>query len=252
MPVRWMGVLQYSTSIYSSRTQEIHISHPHAKSLGSYKIIRSRRKTFSLVIEMDGSLTVRAPLRASQAQIEHILAEKAAWIRSKQDWVHQNATPPHAYQTGEVFYFMGITYTLEITAARRPSLALEDGFFRLALPAQAQAAHVFERWYRQQAGKVIPERTATLAREYGYTFTRVRITGAAHRWGSCSSNGGLNFTWRLVMATPAAIDYVITHELVHLEVRNHSSRFWGRMHALLPEYAQQVAWLKNNGHLLRL
>lgn len=218
------------------------------------QIIHSRRKTFALIIEPDGSLTVRAPLRASQAQIERLVHEKADWIKTKQNWVRsQPAKPgPKTYTAGELFYYLGEKIPLEIVPASSPALRLEDGRFQLARRSLSHASDVFAGWYRRQARQVIGERLAMRAGELGLVYGGPRITSAQMRWGSCGPKGTLNFSWRLVMAPPQVIDYVIVHELAHLTIRDHSRRFWEQVARWAPDYKQQVAWLKANGLLLNL
>jgi hypothetical protein len=111
---------------------------------------------------------------------------------------------------------------------------------------------VFKAWYRQQASRVISERVTGYAAQNGFSYQRVNITGARTRWGSCSARGSLNFTWRLVMAPIRVIDYVVVHELVHLKHKNHSKAFWDEVKRLMPEYQQQIKWLYEHGHTLRL
>ncbi len=83
-------------------------------------------------------------------------------------------------------------------------------------------------------------------------YKSIRITSARTRWGSCSSKGNLSFTWRLVMAPPQVIDYVVAHELAHLQVRNHSPAFWQKVKTIMPDYLQYRRWLDAHGHLLTL
>lgn len=81
---------------------------------------------------------------------------------------------------------------------------------------------------------------------------KLRISSARTRWGSCSAKGTISLTWRLVMAPPEILDYVIVHELAHLKVKNHSSAFWKVVETYLPGYQNQRKWLKQNGHTLDL
>lgn len=218
------------------------------------RIIHSRRKTFALVIEPDGSLTVRAPRGASRLQIERLVQAKADWIERKQAWVksHPAAPGPKSYADGELFEYLGQPIRLEIVDAASPALRLEGGRFLLARRFLPQAQKVFTAWYRRQARQVIGERTRRKAAELGLAYRSLRITSARTRWGSCGARGTLNFSWRLVMAPLPVIDYVIVHELVHLEIKNHSPAFWQRVARLAPEYQQQRAWLKANGGRLNL
>jgi predicted metal-dependent hydrolase len=127
-----------------------------------------------------------------------------------------------------------------------------NGAFLLAARQREKARAVFENWYRQQAAQVIKPRTSDLAEQNGFQFQIIRINGAKTRWGSCGPKGSLNFSWRLVMAPPEIIDYVIIHELVHLRVRNHSKRYWAAVNQIMPDFKQRRAWLQKNGYQLSL
>jgi hypothetical protein len=216
------------------------------------KIIRSRRRTIALIVETDGSLTVRAPLRASQAAIEQFMVEKQDWIRRKQAQARLAYRPPRRFVPGETFLYLGENYPLEIVSAARPALEIKDGRFRLAQAALPHAAKAFERWYRARAAEVIGARVEAYAARHGLRPAKLRISGAATRWGSCSSRGVLSFTWRLVLAPLEVIDYVVAHELAHLRARNHSKAFWAQVATILPDYARRADWLKRHGGLLRL
>lgn len=224
------------------------ITHPK-----SPRIVRSRRKTVSLIIERDGSLTVRAPLRLPSQQIEAILQEKADWIRKKQAWMLARLAEsvPRQYVPGEQFWYLGQCYSLQVTAAEHAPLSLSEHFV-LDKKYLHQAGRVFEAWYRSQARRVLAERLEAFASRMGLDYARLRLSSAKTRWGSCSSSGAISLAWRLVMAPLPVIDYVVVHELAHLRVKNHSKNFWAVVAATLPGYRAQIAWLKEHGHQLRL
>ncbi len=214
----------------------------------SYHLIRSKRKTIALIVERDGQVVVRAPLRTDEAAIRAFVAQKAGWINEKQALVRELYPPqaPRQFVNGEQLWYLGRQYPLEIVAAARPALVL-NGHFRLARAAQPHAAQVFERWYRAQAAGVIGERVQYYAAQYGLRYEKVRISAARTRWGSCSARGTLSFTWRLVLAPLAVIDYVVLHELAHLRLKNHSKQFWQQVEAWLPDYRRHREWLKKEG-----
>jgi len=110
----------------------------------------------------------------------------------------------------------------------------------------------FTKWYKERAGEVISRRVQEYAQKYNFMPRQVKINSARTRWGSCSSNGTLNFTWRLVMAPLEVIDYVVIHELSHLRVRDHSRKFWKVVEAVDPEYKKKRKWLRENGDKLNL
>lgn len=214
------------------------------------RLIRSKRKTLSLIIETDGTLTVRAPIKMRESDILRFIEAKADWIRRKQVKAQEEAVLPHRYVDGEAFLYLGQEIPLRLVPNQKPALVME-GVFKLTKSAQSDAESVFETWYRQQARKVIVERMAFFARNHNLTPKKLRISSARTRWGSCSTKGTLSFTWRLVMAPPDVIDYVVVHELCHLKEMNHSKTFWTLVEAILPDYRKRRAWLKKNGSSLK-
>lgn len=91
------------------------------------------------------------------------------------------------------------------------------------------------------------ERVAHYAHEYELHYGQVRVTSALTRWGSCSGRNNLSFPWRLMMAPPEVIDYVVVHELAHTVHKNHSPRFWGLVESIMPEWRVHRMHLKENG-----
>jgi len=216
------------------------------------KLIRAKRRTIAIIIERDGSLTVRAPLRAPQALIQQFIHEKEDWItRAREKVTALVTTPARQYIDGETFPFLGSSFNLKLVQSQRPALQF-DSDFTLSLAAQPKGKLLFTNWYKEQASKIIAERVKDYSKQYNFTPKQVKITSAKTRWGSCSSNGTLNFTWRLVMAPLDVIDYVVIHELVHLRVKDHSSKFWSAVEALYPEYKTQRKWLREHGETLTL
>ena len=217
------------------------------------EIIRTKRRTIALIVERDGSLIVRAPMRAKEETINEFIKHKEKWILKKRAEV-KACYPPFVskeYVNGEGFWFLGQIHKLQIVDEKRPNLFL-NGDFRLAKAAVHKAPAVFEKWYRKQAFQVLAGRAQWYATKHGCQYTQIKITSARRRWGSCSASGTLSFVWRLVMAPVPVIDYVVVHELVHLQVRNHSKKFWGRVGVIMPDYEQKIEWLEKHGHLLNL
>lgn len=217
------------------------------------QIIRTRRKTFALIVDHDGKLIVRAPLKASKRQIQDLVEKKVAWIRSKQELVKTSypISRPKAYQNGEEFYFLGKPYRLEIVDKITTAVIL-DGHFYMDKRKLPNAERLMIQWYKEQARHVITLQANQFASQWQYHFEAIKITSANTRWGSCSSKGTLSFTWRLVMAPLPIIDYVVVHELVHLFHKNHQQAFWNQVERVLPDYKKSIQWLKLNGHLLHL
>jgi predicted metal-dependent hydrolase len=215
------------------------------------RLVRTRRKTMALVIERDGSLTVRAPLRMAEGRIRDFVEGHAGWITKNQARVRASLpAAPKRFVEGETFLFLGQAYPLTIVSRQRPALKFDGTTFRLAKSSHPRAQEVLVRWYKEQATLLLFERVLLLAGRHGFRYQKIRISSARTRWGSCSSLGTLSFTYRLVMAPPEVVDYVVLHELVHTRVRNHSKTFWNRLGALMPDYKTRLGWLKKNGKYL--
>jgi predicted metal-dependent hydrolase len=215
------------------------------------RLVRSHRKTVALVIERDGSLTVRAPIRMAEARIRAFVESHAAWIAKNQTRMKIAFTASSKrFVEGETFLYLGRSYPLVIVTRQRPALVFSDAVFRLAQSAVPKAEEAFVRWYKGQATVLFSERVHATAGMFGFRYQKIRISSARTRWGSCSSRGTLSFTYRLIMSPMEVVDYVILHELVHTQVNDHSRTFWTRLEQLMPDYKHRLAWLKKNGKFL--
>ena len=212
------------------------------------RLIRSKRKTIALVVERDGSVTVRAPLRMSAYRIDEFIEKHANWVAKKQLEM-QSIIPeqPRKYEAGESFLYLGQTYRLEIIGDAKRKLVLDNGTFKLAEKELNNAEAVFHNWYRKQAARIIGERVAFFAQELAVQVNSIRITSAHTRWGSCSAKGALSFSWRLLMTPLDVIDYVVVHELAHTIHHNHSARFWKLVEKWMPDYRERRKQLKQYG-----
>ena len=215
------------------------------------QIIRTKRKTIALIVKPDGSLLVRAPMRATNKSIQEFVSRNTQWIEKTRVKIKAVSPPrPKQYLPGEEFEYLGNAYPLEIVVEQNKDLLLEDGKFKLAASSQDKAETVFERWYKQQARQILTERVEFHACQNGFEYCSIGITSARTRWGSCSAKGALNFSWRLIQAPMEAVDYVVIHELVHTVIHDHSRKYWRKLEQTLPDYRERRKWLKSNGHRL--
>ena len=181
-----------------------------------YTLIRSNRKSCSISITPDGRITVRVPLRISDREIRHLLTDRQNWIITK--YLEQKQKQ-----------------------ARMPVSDLTD----------TQRAALTQR-YIAAAREYFPKRAAHFQQFTGGTYSRITIRDQKTRWGSCSARGTLSFNWRLMLAPPAILDYVVVHELCHLTHMNHSPAFWQAVEAVCPDYRDSRRWLKEHGQELVL
>ncbi|MCM1173787.1 MAG: M48 family metallopeptidase [Blautia sp.] len=179
-------------------------------------VIKSKRRTFGISIDENGEILFRVPLRTAEREIMQMAEEKSHWI---------------------------ITHYLEIRAKKnsRPVSGL-SAVQRTAL----------ENRYKEAARSYIPQRVAYYHDMTGGVYRRVSIRDQKTRWGSCSSKGTLSFNWRLMLAPPAVLDYVVVHELCHLTHMDHSAAFWQAVEAVCPDYRALRKWLKEHGSELAL
>ncbi len=215
------------------------------------KIIRSKRKTLSFEITRDAKLIVRAPETIPLDYIEKSVSKKQAWITDKQKLVTEiySQVRPKEFVHGEGFLYLGQVYGLSVVDNGEPPFKF-DGEFHLSRTYLPQAKELFIDWYKKQAYRTIKERVDRYAGVFGFKYNKFSITRAQRRWGSCSSSNNLHFSWRLIMAPLNVIDYVVIHELAHIEEKNHSKRFWNKVRLMFPDFESSLHWLRRNEHLL--
>jgi predicted metal-dependent hydrolase len=223
----------------------------------SYHLIRSRkrRKTISLHIKEDGKIFVYAPHKAPRWEIEKFIEEKQSWIVKKISENERSVRKAEkAFVPGEEFLYLGELYPLEIqdTYKKEHLLKLSFGKFILDKDHIEEARDLFVQWYKTEAKQRIMERVDYYSKRLQLFPKGVKVTSAKCRWGSCSRDNRLSFSWRIIMASFSIIDYILIHELVHIKEKNHSKRFWSYLESVLPDYRKQRLWLKQNGHSLCL
>ncbi len=198
-----------------------------------------------MVVCPDATLVVRAPMRISLEYIQDLVFRKRLWIDRKRKQALKNGSPAKAKEfiDGEDFFYLGEIYKLKIAAIKKIEVG-ESLFFPAKYLNKARAK--MTEWYKQKAREEITKRAIILSRVTGWNFKSISITSAKTRWGSCGAKGSVNFTWKLIMAPLDVIDYVVVHELAHMVERNHSTRFWSRVEAILPDYKIRQKWLRDN------
>jgi hypothetical protein len=223
----------------------------------SYHLIRSkkRRKTISLHIKEDGKIVIYTPYHTPRWEIEKFIKEKQSWIVEKiSEKEKRTKEVEKTFHPGEKFLYLGEWYPLEMQEPRskEPPLKLVFGKFILNHDHVEEARALFGNWYKREAKEKITERVDYYSNRFQLFPEGIMITSARSRWGSCSRDNRLSFSWRIIMASLAVIDYILIHELVHIREKNHSKKFWNCLESVLPEYRKHRRWLRENGHLLQL
>jgi len=214
-----------------------------------YRLIRSERASIGLHFDMDGELIVRAPNHVSTAEIERVIEQKQSWIAAAQArlYMQKKLHPVHEFKPGEVFYLLGQKLILKYASA----LKIEAKSGTLHVPEKKPVQPIIENWYKTQARCYLSKRLDALSKATAIPFRTFRLSGARSCWGSCGPKNSINLTWRLIMAEPSAIDYVIVHELCHILHRDHSRAFWEKVLRFCPDAHKQRAWLRDHQGILR-
>lgn len=227
-----------------------------------YELRRSQRRKKTVQISIDGNgVQVAAPSTTPDDDIEAIVRKRAPWILMHSSGTTLEATPKR-FVSGETLPYLGRNVRLIVEPAdvRRPEVRFDHWRFRVAAPFHCTDAsrrdgiqHALVSWYRARAEERVGSRVAHWWPRLGHgEKPSVLIRDQRRRWASCAPDGTLRFNWRIVMARPAVLDYVVVHELAHLRERNHGRRFWDEVAKSLPSYAEQKRELRALGALLTL
>ena len=212
------------------------------------KLIRSNRKTIALQIDENARLIVRAPYLVSASRINKFIEEKSDWILKKRAQItkRNNETEQNReFRDGKKVLFLGRKYEISLNG-KIDSIITQEDYLEFPFKHIDDAEEYLIKWYKKKAREIIIPHVAQHAKALGLKYNKISITSAQKRWGSCNSNGNINFTYRLVMAPPGIIDYVIVHELMHLKELNHSEKFWENVASVIPDYKKHRKWLRDN------
>ncbi len=213
------------------------------------EIIRSNRKTLSISIDARGRLIVRAPRRFANERIFAFLLEKEGWILKKQA-ERKGAgidLPPENLQ-GYAFPVLGKSTRVTLIEGKKVGFDNQGNLF---LPKE-NAEERLVKWLKENAKRIFAEVTARKATEMGAAYRSVTITSARTRWGSCSADNALRYTFRLLYCPKEIIEYVVVHELAHTKWKNHSKAFWQEVERYIPDWKARRKWLKAHGVLMEI
>ena len=216
------------------------------------------RKTTAIHIRPPGDVMVFSPLYTDEKIIRERVRSKGRWILKKIAEIKH--LDPEKYKKkfvqGEKFLFLGKHYDLKIIKNGRkiPKVFFEDGVLYLEAEVldHEKSKKAVEKWYRIKAGRIIGDRVELYSQKLGRYPRSAKAKEQKRRWGSCTSRGDIYFNWRLVMAPPGIVDYIVVHELCHLIQRDHSRNFWDLVGSILPDFKKRKKWLKENGLKLEI
>ena len=212
-----------------------------------YRIRRSdRARRIRVSVDNDGEVEVVLPRRSPERHAEDAVRQLAPWIARRRAAVAR-AVNEMGRRPGTVPY-LGETLWLMPEPGRTRVHRRGD---ELLVP-EGDPREALERWYRRQAKLEIGPRLDAATARYGTSYSGLTIRSQRTRWASRSSSGGMSFNWRLLLAPPEILDYVVEHEVAHIEVMDHSPRFWRLLASRSPRWREHAAWLKRYGSTLTL
>ena len=256
----------------ASHSEQAALQHPSASReilldgrLVAYEFKRGRRRTIGMQVGVQG-LEVRAPRWVGQAEVDQALREKAAWILRKLhearelgerqrlnriEWCDGASIPylgePLIVVLDPRHGFDGAGAALNVDLATLPGVARAS--LHVGLPHDASGAQVrdaVQAWLMRQARTHFEQRLACFGQQLGVQYKRLSLSSASTRWGSAGADGSIRLNWRLIHLRAELIDYVVAHELSHLRVMDHSTRFWRTVESVLPDYPRLRAELRED------
>lgn len=176
---------------------------------------------------------------------ERLLHENHRWVldkRAKYERYREQA-PDRRFEPGEAFPYLGEPH--EVVIESRPASVVSEETIRLAKHhvEQTSLRQALESLYRRKARERFEDRAQHFGPQMDVEYNEIEIRNQRTKWGSCSSTGTLGLNWRLMMAPPEIIDYVVIHELAHLREPNHTNEFWRLVSEYDPDYTEHADWL---------
>jgi predicted metal-dependent hydrolase len=248
-----------------------------------FNIIRRKRKTICIKIEENGQVIVSAPLRVSKQCILDIVQNRADWIIEKQIEIEKRGSKKVSREIsgGSTFMYLGEEYPMHvifqenrrnitvefknedidknglnkyvssnivINSENKDETFLRHGFIVYTNTMDEEKLKLaLEKWYRAETLKIVTKRIAYYSSNFKDNVTEIRVKEQKRRWASCTGKNAILFNWRISMARADVIDYIVVHEMCHMDHRNHSKFFWNRVAEIMPNFRVKHEWLRVNG-----
>ncbi|WP_055070626.1 M48 family metallopeptidase [Clostridium massiliamazoniense] len=224
----------------------------------SGNIIKTKRKGLSIEISSDSTLQVRASKTLTKKEILEIINNNESWIYKQVSRMKEKNKLfiNREYKDGEKYYLLGELYTLNIKESmnlNKVKINKEEQLIELYKSSDlTDTREMLLKFYKDFALKHIINRISYYRSFFEHTPKKVCVKEQKRRWGSCTGDNSLLFNWKIIMAPPKVIDYLIIHEMSHMKHKNHSKDFWNSVESILSDYKELRVWLKNNGITLEL
>lgn len=228
-------------SLYLDKRSDVEIS---------YRLVRTKRKTIGLVISDEG-LIVRAPHWVSRDEIETLIYQRQAWIHEKlmkfATWKAQKKAQHVRFVDGAKLPYLGMVLTIRLDPlARGCDLVGQELLINTPKDSEPEKVKALAlAWFKSEAKDYLGTRLEQQAALANLSFKSWNLSNAKTRWGCCTSARTIRLNWMLIHLKEDLIDYVIAHELAHLNEMNHSPKFWQRVQTLCPDYEIRRQQLKD-------
>ena len=212
-----------------------------------YRVVRSRkrRRTVSLSMKHGAGLRLLVPMRITGVEIKRILQRRADWIGyqfnalQKEKIFHQQELAE-----GQALPYLGTDYRLVFTVQSPVAVCVVEDRLEVNTTSE-KTAHAIATFYKEEADAYLRARLNHWADVLGVTYQSLKLSNARRLWGSCSARNAIRINWRIIMAPPDVIDYLLVHELCHIPHKNHGARFWQKVESLLPDYKARQKILRS-------
>lgn len=215
--------------------------------MNNYQLIKSKRKTLGISIKPDGTVIIRAPLKARETAISQFVIKYQSWIDKKLAQIKQRLQAKSA--DNKSLYFLGQEYPIKAC-----NIESYVGFNGTNILLNAglidRIPQILPEWYKIKARELVEPILQEYVQKFKLKYAKLKITQAKTRWGSCSSNGTICFSYKIAMLPINVINYIVVHELAHLKHFNHGMEFWQQVELMYPEYKDATSWLKANRHTI--
>jgi predicted metal-dependent hydrolase len=213
-----------------------------------YTVRRSERaRRIRVTVDATRGVEVVLPRRAAEREAAVAVRELGPWIRRRVGELR--LAEQTVAQRGGTLPYLDETLTVHPQSGR--SRAHRRGEL-LFVPEGPERGAAIERWYRRAARSEIEGRLDRACVAAGLNYEGLTIRSQRTRWASCSPSRAMSFNWRLLLAPAAVVDYVVWHEVCHLQVMDHSPRFWTLLERHCPDYRTHKDWLRRHGQTLVL
>lgn len=228
----------------------------------NFSIIRSsKRKTLAIAVDPMDGITLTAPSDVPVKRLEIAVKDKGRWIvqHLKDHAEIETPLPERQFISGESFRYLGRQLLLKVVEEVdiiAPFCKVAGRYFLVSIPKFLEESErktavrsSLSDWYQKHAMSRLSERVKIFSPKLNVDVCKVLVRDQQKRWGSCDKHGNLRFNWRLIMAPTPLVDYVVAHELCHLKIKHHSTKFWKLLGTILPDYEIRKERLRKEGGL---